>query len=77
MFVNVIVRYDLGLLMYKDSMTGCCFWHIPDCMLVEACKQKHTKQMDAEAAFRLSNDLAGSVRNLMLDSASFVMQQDS
>jgi len=52
------------------------FWRILDCMQVEACKRK-TKQMDAEAACRLSNDPAGSLRSLMLEAASFVMQQDS
>ncbi len=38
MFANLIVRYYLGLLMYKKFMTGCCFWHILDCTQVEACK---------------------------------------
>lgn len=39
MFVNLMLRYYLGLLMYTDFMTGCCFWHILDCMQVEACKR--------------------------------------
>jgi hypothetical protein len=72
MFANLIVRYYLGLLMYKKFMTGCCFWHILDCMW----KRANTYQTDdAEAVTRLRNDPAGSLRNLMLGSASSVMQQ--
>lgn len=39
--------------------------------------QMHTKQCtnDAEAVSRLSNDPAGSLRNVMLESASSVTQQ--